>query len=953
MTDITLHIIAKNEVEKVANIIDKYSKYFNEIHLAIDEELESFEKLSSLSNNVKVFQYEWSQEEKDFGGIFFDRKRNFLASKCNTAYYFRLDTDDEIVNPEAIKDLIEKAKKEKISVISTYYDYSRDRWGNTSAAHYRETIIENAPFLFWNKHIHENVIPKDTFNFLIVRDDTLHIQHNTDEGHSELSVKRNLKYLIAEYNRDKEKTDLRTIAYLGRTCMGLGDNKRAIFFLEQHIKGSGWNEDRYLSWCQMAHIYRVEGDFQQSLACAFEALAEIPEYPDAYFELHDTYFQQEKWHKAIHWATMGFAKPIPKTNMLIDPSNYTWRPMLSLAGCYYQIGDFERAWEIFKKVEKAVPTLEYVKAHSKVFENSYYHDKYVKHFTWLLAYTRDKNFDGVAELVKSVPRELYQHDTIAKARNTFLPRTVWSDKSVVIFCGNTWESWSPKSVDSGIGGSEEATIQLSKELVKLGYEVTVYNDCGDDAGVYDGVEYKNVVLFNSKDAYNILISWRCNVFNFGIEAKNKIIWIHDLPINLGFTEQNVNAFDKIVVLSQYHASLLPDFIPKEKVFVSTNGIVPEDFVGIESKRDPHRVIYASSYNRGLETILDAWKEVKEAVNDAELHIYYGWNTYDRAVATGDVKDGGFKERLVKKMAQEGIYEHGRVGHKELLKEYAKAGVWAYPCGYSGEINCIALTKAIAAGCIPVTNDAYVMKERNPIAVKDTSFIKTLIDSLQGKLQYHKPEHYIEDNSWEAVAQDWHTNLFPILIPTEIEKRLAWMRNKVNKKSKIVEIGCANGEVFKDYPNATRVDIDEWHSVENFVKADAQDLPFKDKEFDVAILGEVLEHIEDPELAIREAIRVANRVIITVPLEQEWHHPSAVPFDTLEQEEKDLGKDRSEIYKDSKDVTFYKGDNYKHLRHCRWYTYESLGKDLIEAEAKNFSIVRLRHSGIAHLGVVIG
>ena len=951
MTNITLHIICKDELEEVGFIIGKYENYFDEIHIAPDQRIEEFEKLKT--DKVKVFPYELSKEEIDFGGIFFDRKRNFLASKCQTPYYFRLDTDDEIVNPEAIKSIVERAEKERISVVSTYYDYSRDQWGNTNAAHYRETIIENAPYLFWNKHIHENVIPREAHNFLIIRDDTLHIQHNIDSEHATESVKRNLKYLIAEYNKDKEKTDLRTIAYLGRTCMGLGDNKRAISFLEQHVKGSGWNEDRYLSWCQMAHMYRVEKNFENSLACAFEALQELPEYPDAYFEIHDTYFQQEKWEKAIEWATMGFTKPVPKTNMLIDPSNYTWRPMLSLAGCYYQIGDFEKAWQIFQKVEKAVPTLEYIISSKKAFEDAYYHGKYVEHFTWLLAYTRDKDFDGVANLVKSVPRELYQHDAIVKARNTFLPRKEWSNNSVVIFCGNTWESWSPKSAATGIGGSEEATINLSKELAKLGYDVTIYNDCGDDAGVYDGVEYKNAVLFNPKDAYNILISWRSNVFIYGIEAKNKIIWIHDLPLNLGFTKENTNAFDKVVVLSQYHATLLPDFIPKEKIYVSTNGIVPEDFVGIESKRSLHRVIYASSYNRGLETILDAWEGIRKVVSDAELHIYYGWNTYDRAVATGDVKDEGFKDRIVQKMHQGGVFEHGRIGHKELLKEYAKAGVWAYPCEYSGEINCIALTKAIGSGCIPVTNDAYVMKERNPIAVTDDKFKRQLIKALQGEVKFpiDNLNDYLNDNSWATVAHNWHKDVFPITVPTEIMSRLEWTFNQIDKEDKIVEIGCANGEMLKDYPNTTRVDIDDWKNIENFVCADAKDLPFKDKEFEVAVLGEILEHVPDPSVVLKEAIRVAKRLVITVPYEHEWHHPQAVAFDTIEKEEKDLGKTREEIYSDSDVVIHYKGSNYKHLRHQRHYTYETLKEELEKFNLK-FSIVKLRNAGLSHFGALI-
>jgi len=378
-------------------------------------------------------------------------------------------------------------------------------------------------------------------------------------------------------------------------------------------------------------------------------------------------------------------------------------------------------------------------------------------------------------------------------------------------------------------------------------------------------------------------------------------------------------------------------------------------VGIESKREPHRVIYASSYNRGLETILDAWEGIRKVVSDAELHIYYGWNTYDRAVASGDVKDEGFKDKMLQKMQQPGVKEHGRIGHKELLKEYAKAGVWAYPCEYSGEINCIALTKAIGSGCIPVTNDAYVMKERNPIAVTDDKFKRQLIKALQGEVKYpiKDIEGYLKDNSWATVAHNWHKDVFPITMPTIVYERRDWMRSKVTKEEKGVEIGCANGMVFKDYPNMTRVDMDDWKNLDNFVKANAEDLPFKDKEFDVAILGEILEHVKDPELALREAMRVAKRVLITVPLEQEWYHPYIVQFDTLRQEEKDLGKDRSEIYKDSTEVTFYKDDNYEHLRHCRWYTNETFVANLIEAGAKDFKVVRLRYSGLAHLGAIIG
>ena len=45
----------------------------------------------------------------------------------------------------------------------------------------------------------------------------------------------------------------------------------------------------------------------------------------------------------------------------------------------------------------------------------------------------------------------------------------------------------------GLGGSESAVILMSRELVKLGFEVTVFNNCLDSTnsspGIYDGVRY--------------------------------------------------------------------------------------------------------------------------------------------------------------------------------------------------------------------------------------------------------------------------------------------------------------------------------------------------------------------------------------------------------------------------------------------------------------------------------
>ena len=103
--------------------------------------------------------------------------------------------------------------------------------------------------------------------------------------------------------------------------------------------------------------------------------------------------------------------------------------------------------------------------------------------------------------------------------------------------------------------------------------------------------------------------------------------------------------------------------------------------------------------------------------------------------------------------------------------------------------------------------------------------------------------------------------------------------------KIIDIGCNIGELFGN--KATNVDKSSLSDlrkesgnknliIPNYVQADAKDLPFEDLEFDLAFLGEILEHVDDPLAVLNEAQRVAHVIIFTVPNESEWD-PRLKPF----------------------------------------------------------------------------
>eukprot|EP00960_Hanusia_phi_P030767 748837-Hanusia_phi.AAC.4 len=156
-------------------------------------------------------------------------------------------------------------------------------------------------------------------------------------------------------------------------------------------------------------------------------------------------------------------------------------------------------------------------------------------------------------------------------------------KVVAILCvsktpneyGGTWGSQSLER--GGIGGSEEAVIYISRELVQRGYHVEVFayparEEVGTDK---HGVVWLPVSSFFADELPppDVLVSWRCYALAAAAGGAKTLnyLWLHDRVMPSHLPPSLVDNLSGILVLSSHHRSQLPRHA-QVKAIPTSNGL---------------------------------------------------------------------------------------------------------------------------------------------------------------------------------------------------------------------------------------------------------------------------------------------------------------------------------------------------------------------------------------------
>lgn len=663
----------------------------------------------------QVYEYEWEGN--------FVKARNAIFAKVPKKYDFIMwmDTDDTIDEPEQIQPVAAILPKD-VSGLYILYDYDHDDHGNVTISHWVSRMVRNNGTFAWKSSIdddkyavHETLIAKRQVTSL--SNNEWKVSHHANRERREASLLRNIDLLDKMYRHQIEKgeVDPRILFYLATHLYDAYRFKETKELLYEYLQVSGWNEERSEAHVYMGKILKMEEKDAGAKQAFLAALGENPDNSTAYTEIGKLEYEAERYLQAVGWFTKAINIKRRITPMVRHDDRYELYMLLAQAQVNLGGSGLE---ESRKTVEKAIKLRPYdpeaKEARDKIKDLIRYQENMRAANRLITTLAKDEE-GKITLLIDALPKEIADSAPVIAARQKYMPAKVWPKKSIAIYVGQSplgiWGPWSLN--EGGVGGSEEAVIRLSKELNTLGWKVVIYGMPGERAGDYDGVEWKQYWELNSKDTFDILISWRApHFFDHKWKARKKYVWFHDLMPKEEITKERIKNFDKAIFVSQYHSDR-PEFssIPTPKKFVSSNGITPDDFKNLDGqfKRDPQRCIYMSANERGLRVLYDIWPDVKKAVPKATLDIYYGWLSFD-AINKDNPERMAWKASMVQKAKSlPGVTERGRIGQDKLHEEIFKSGIFAYPCTFP-EVNCITAQKAMAGGAVPITSDFACLKD---------------------------------------------------------------------------------------------------------------------------------------------------------------------------------------------------------------------------------------------------
>lgn len=281
----------------------------------------------------------------------------------------------------------------------------------------------------------------------------------------------------------------------------------------------------------------------------------------------------------------------------------------------------------------------------------------------------------------------------------------------------------------GMTGSEGSCINYAIMMAKLGHSVTMFTKV-TAPGMSDGVTFcpyeEWASMYHAQD-WDALCSWMTPE-PLKIAKPGPFRLFDQQVSDFSCCEPHwENYVDILAPLSHSHANYLTQYtgFDRDRWRIAYNGVDTKTFK--PQKKVPGKVIWASSHDRGLHWLLEAWPHVRAKAPGANLHIFYDFNgieVFSRMENCDPNMESGRRfnelgqrsrytlEALRRMEGKHGVHTYQSVSRDRIREEMATSCVLGFPLNpiHYTETFGVTVLEACASGTLPVICSDDCFKE---------------------------------------------------------------------------------------------------------------------------------------------------------------------------------------------------------------------------------------------------
>lgn len=708
---ISLACIMKNEAHNLPILLGSVKDCFDEILItdtgSTDDSVEVAKKLGA-----QVTHFEWCHD--------FAKARNASFEPVKTDYVMWLDLDDSLQNREAFIEWRDNAMEFADYWLATYH-YAYDANDKPVCSFVRERVLNTAFKFNWRYFIHEGVIPASNYyrQPRISKNDIWSVRHRRSPSDLQQDRGRNLK--IFEHNKDR--LDARMKYYYGKE---LFENDKPLdgirFLTDAQADPDLQGHDRVLCIQYSCYAAMAMNQFNTAIHFAYLGLEFEPNRAEFYNIIADCQMKMGKVIEAIpaYNAAKNCIMPQNVGPIFLQSHAYTTHPREMLAKIYGNIGNIDRS---IAEAEEAASM-------------------------------------GSVHAANEILPPLRK----AKQFSYMRPAGEKTNGDIVISCPHPgpWE-WDGKLYrEKPLGGSETAAVEMAERLSRLtGRKTIVFNHRQKEI-THAGVEYRPANLmadYFMNETPEVHIAWRHNI---KLTNARTYLWQHDLMTT---GAENTAVYEKAFCLSPFHARYVHSMqgVPFDKIWVTKNGIDSKRFTSPLPVKDPFKVVFASSPDRGLDRAIRIMDRFVEKYPKLTLEIFYGRENL-RKYGLGQLADQ--LDRMI--AARPWCIDRGFTEQNKMIETFKRSAIWLHPCDFI-ETFCLTSLETTLSGMYAVTRRLgglqdtlkpfeeagwATLLDHDCVTEEEYTAYAKAFESALLERKWEKPVLDPKQFDWDEVAKSW-------------------------------------------------------------------------------------------------------------------------------------------------------------------------------------------------------